>query len=113
MRTAKQQEWVETHTIRPEWVPLARQVMTEIQDGKSVMDALRRHPLADGGYLGKYVLVAAYHQMVDAGELAADMRLLQRLRMKPMRPLSGRTTVTVLTNPYPCPVHFLFSPPHH
>src|SRR5258708_22923445 len=110
MRTAKQQEWVETHTIRPEWVPLARQVMTEIQDEKSVMDARRRHPLVDGGYLGKYVLVAAYHQMVDAGDLRADARLLERLRMKPMRTLSGVTTVTVLTKPYPCPGKCIFCP---
>jgi elongator complex protein 3 len=110
MRSAKQQEWVETHTIKPEWVPLARQVMADIQSGKPVMDALRKHPLSGGGYLGKYVLVAAYHQMVDAGEMRADMRLLERLRMKPMRTLSGVTTVTVLTKPYPCPGKCIFCP---
>ena len=58
MRTAKQQAWVETHAIKPEWLPVARQVMDEIQDGRPVMDALRMHPLAGGGYLAKYVLVS-------------------------------------------------------
>ncbi|MCL4528148.1 MAG: tRNA uridine(34) 5-carboxymethylaminomethyl modification radical SAM/GNAT enzyme Elp3 [Chloroflexi bacterium] len=110
MRSPKQEEWVATHTIKPEWMVLARQVMDEIRDGKPVMDALRKYPLEDGGYLGKYVLVAAYHQMVDAGELRADVRLLERIRMKPVRTLSGVTTVTVLTKPYPCPGKCIFCP---
>ena len=110
MRTAKQQAWVDMHTIKPEWLVLARQVMGEIQAGKPVMDALRRHPLEDGGYLGKYVLVAAYHDMVQAGELRPDVQLLEGLRMKPVRTLSGVTTVTVLTKPYPCPGKCIFCP---
>jgi elongator complex protein 3 len=84
--------------------------MDEIQGGKPAMEALRRHPLKDGGYLGKYVLVAAYHEMVGAGELRADVKLLERLRMKPVRTLSGVTTVTVLTKPYPCPGKCIFCP---
>ena len=110
MRSERQQAWVDTHTIKPEWMILARQVMDEIRGGKPVMDALRKHPLEDGGYLGKYVLVAAYHQMVNTGELRADPRLLERLRMKPVRTLSGVTTVTVLTKPYPCPGKCIFCP---
>ncbi len=110
MRTARQEEWVQAHVIKPEWLVLAREVMTEIQAGKPVMDALRRHPLEDGGYLGKYVLVAAYHDMVRAGEMRPDARLLEGLRMKPVRTLSGVTTVTVLTKPYPCPGRCIFCP---
>ena len=110
MRTPKQQAWVDMHAIKPEWLVLARQVMGEIQGGRPVMDALRKHPLEEGGYLGKYVLVAAYHEMVRAGELGADARLLERLRMKPVRTLSGVTTVTVLTKPYPCPGKCIFCP---
>ena len=110
MRSPKQEEWAATHTIQPEWMILARQVLDDVRDGRPVMDALRKHPLEDGGYLGKYVLVAAYHQMVSAGELRADARLLERLRMKPVRTLSGVTTVTVLTKPYPCPGKCIFCP---
>ena len=65
---------------------------------------------ADGGYLGKYILVAAYHEMVESGELRPDAALLERLRMKPVRTLSGVTTVTVLTKPYPCPGKCIFCP---
>jgi elongator complex protein 3 len=110
MRSPKQQAWVDMHAIKPEWLVLARQVMGEIQGGRPVMDALRKHPLEDGGYLGKYVLVAAYHEMVRVGELNSDARLLERLRMKPVRTLSGVTTVTVLTKPYPCPGKCIFCP---
>ncbi|NOY98218.1 MAG: tRNA uridine(34) 5-carboxymethylaminomethyl modification radical SAM/GNAT enzyme Elp3 [Chloroflexi bacterium] len=74
------------------------------------MDALRRHPLEQGGYLGKYALVAAYNEMVAQGELAPDAGLLARIRMKPVRTLSGVTTVTVLTKPYPCPGRCIFCP---
>ena len=110
MRTAKQQAWVENHAIKPEWLALARRVMGEVQGGTGVMDALRRHPLTDGGYLGKHVLVAAYHEMVRLGELGPDAHLLERVRMKPVRTLSGVTTVTVLTKPYPCPGKCIFCP---
>ena len=110
MRTQRQQAWIENHAVKPEWMTLARRVMDEIQDGRPVMDALRKHPLHDGGYLGKYVLVAAYHEMVGRGELREDASLLERLRMKPVRTLSGVTTVTVLTKPYPCPGKCIFCP---
>jgi elongator complex protein 3 len=110
MRSAKQQAWIENHAIRPEWLTLARRVMGDIRDGTGVMDALRMHPLADGGYLGKYVLVAAYHDMVRAGELRSDAHLLERLRMKPVRTLSGVTTVSVLAKPYACPGKCIFCP---
>jgi elongator complex protein 3 len=89
---------------------LARDVIRDIQDGQPAMDALRAYPLEGGGYLAKYVLVAAYHQMVRAGELDPDAALLERLRMKPIRTLSGVTTVTVLTKPYPCPGKCIFCP---
>lgn len=110
MRSTKQEAWVQAHIIKPEWLQLARQVMVEVQDGRPVTDALRRHPLEDGGYLGKYVLVAAYQEMVQAGELDPDAALLEGLRMKPVRTLSGVTTVTVLTKPYPCPGKCIFCP---
>jgi elongator complex protein 3 len=110
MRSPKQEAWVAGHVIKPEWRTLARRVMGEIQDGRPVMDALRMHPLQEGGYLGKYVLVAAYHEMVRTGELPSNAALLERLRMKPVRTLSGVTTVTVLTKPYPCPGKCIFCP---
>jgi elongator complex protein 3 len=75
-----------------------------------VTRTLRSHPLPGGGYLNKSMLVSVYHEMVAAGEIQEEARLLELIRMKPMRTLSGVTTVTVLTKPYPCPGKCIFCP---
>lgn len=105
------QEWLEARQYGSEELNLARQVLEEVRSGTKVMDAVRRYPLPDGdGYLGKHVLVAAYRQLVEKGEWQRDPRLLARIRMKPIRSLSGVSVVTVLTKPYPCPGKCIFCP---
>jgi elongator complex protein 3 len=84
--------------------------LEEIRRGRDVTRTLRSHPIQGGGYLNKSMLVTIYNEMVAAGELDEDARLLERIRMKPMRTLSGVTTVTVLTKPYPCPGKCIFCP---
>ena len=111
MHTEKQIRWRETHLLTADKKDLARFVLDEIRRGRDVTKTLRSHPLEDGsGYLNKSMLVSIYNEMVAAGELEADPRLLERIRMKPMRTLSGVTTVTVLTKPYPCPGKCIFCP---
>jgi elongator complex protein 3 len=106
----RQQRWRQANTLTPEKLVLARVVLEEVRTGKNVMDALRAHPQAGGGVLAKAALVAAYNEMTAAGELEPDQNLLERIRMKPVRTLSGVTTVTVLTKPYPCPGKCIFCP---
>jgi elongator complex protein 3 len=110
MQTERQERWRETHLLTPDKKDLARTVLEEIRRGRDVTKTLRSHPLRSGGYLNKSMLVAIYNEMVAAGELEADAHLLDRIRMKPMRTLSGVTTVTVLTKPYPCPGKCIFCP---
>ena len=111
MHIDRQTLWRETHLLTPAKKDLARLVLDEIRRGRDVTKTLRSHPLKDGsGYLNKSMLVSIYHEMVAAGEIAEDARLLERIRMKPMRTLSGVTTVTVLTKPYPCPGKCIFCP---
>lgn len=102
--------WQEARRYSPQKLALARKVLEQIQSGISVNDALRRHPLPDGGYLGKNILVAAYRQLTESGVLPEDPALLASIRLKPVRTLSGVTTVTVLTKPYPCPAKCIFCP---
>jgi elongator complex protein 3 len=109
-QTERQRIWQETKALTPEKVALARLVLEDVRGGRDVMAALRRHPLAGGGYLGKYALVEAYQQMVEEGELDDEPALREKIRMKPVRTLSGVTTVTVLTKPYPCPGKCIFCP---
>ncbi len=71
--------------------------------------ALREHAWKDAP-LHKSALVAAYQQLVESGEWEPDETLLAAIRLKPVRTLSGVTTVTVLTKPYPCPGKCIFCP---
>src|SRR5512138_3649902 len=110
MRTERQELWRSTHLLTEDKKELARMVLEEIRRGRDVTKTLRSHPLKDGGYLNKSMLVSIYNEMVAAGEWHEDALLLDRIRMKPMRTLSGVTTVTVLTKPYPCPGKCIFCP---
>ncbi len=102
--------WMKRYQITPEKLEIARQILDKVRDGKVVVDAMRSFPLPQGGYLSKSVLVAEYRRQIESGEIVADNSLLERIRMKPVRSLSGVTTVTVLTKPYPCPGKCIFCP---
>jgi elongator complex protein 3 len=102
--------WLDARTYTPEQLDLARRVIEEVRAGSAVAKAVRRHPLPEGGYLAKHILIHVYHQLTESGEWEVDPELLRRMRMKPIRTLSGVTTVTVLTKPYPCPGRCIFCP---
>jgi elongator complex protein 3 (tRNA carboxymethyluridine synthase) len=108
--TERQLRWREAKALTLEKISLASQVLDEVRAGKPLTGALHRHPLEHGGHLSKSDLIGAYHALVDSGEMAVDPALLERIRMKPVRTLSGVTTVTVLTKPYPCPGKCIFCP---
>jgi elongator complex protein 3 len=110
MQTERQELWRSTHLLTDDKKDLARAVLDEIRRGRDVTKTLRSYPLQGGGYLNKSMLVTIYKEMVAGGEIMEDARLLERIRMKPMRTLSGVTTVTVLTKPYPCPGKCIFCP---
>ncbi len=103
-------DWLAARQYTPDDLRAARAVLEEVHAGADVMRAVRRNPRVQGGYLGKHHLVSAYRSLVQEGEWPADPSLLRRLRMKPVRTLSGVTTVTVLTKPYPCPGKCVFCP---
>jgi elongator complex protein 3 len=90
---------------------LAELTLREIEAGKDVFQAIRGHPLPEGkGFLSKHTLITAYRNQVRDGIRQEDRNLLKKIRLKPMRTLSGVTTVTVLTKPYPCPGQCIFCP---
>ena len=93
----------------PERRAAARAILLELAGGEELRPALHRHP-ARGSYLSKDFLIAEYRSMTARGELRADPELLERLRRKPVRTLSGVATVSVLTRPYPCPGTCVFCP---
>ena len=104
------EEWKASRRDAPEDIAEAKKLLLMIRDGADVFKTIRKNPLHGRGNISKYTLVLAYHQMVESGELAEDPDLLAKIRMKPTRTLSGVTTVTVLTAPWPCPGNCIFCP---
>lgn len=110
VKTMDIDNWRKKRVYSEEQLVLARVVLEEVRDGRRLDRSLRDHPGPGGGLLAKHVLIAAYKQLVESGEWQEDEELLKRIRMKPIRTLSGVTTVTVLTKAYPCPGRCIFCP---
>jgi elongator complex protein 3 len=105
----KKLKWSEMRSLPPEKMLQARRALEEVRAGKPLGAALREYSW-NGAPLYKSALVAAYQQLVESGEWQPDEALLAVIRLKPVRTLSGVTTVTVLTKPYPCPGKCIFCP---
>ena len=111
MRDKEREIWRKKRQYSAEDMLLAEKILIEIKNGGDARKALRSNPLPDGrGFLAKHALVAAYRNKVASEEWEEDPVLLAKIRMKPVRTLSGVTTITVLTKPHPCPGHCIFCP---
>ncbi len=77
---------------------------------KEVRKILSQYVKDDGDFFSKDELISGYHFLVEKQVIDKDDDLLQKIRMKPTRTMSGVTTVTVLTKPYPCPGNCIFCP---
>lgn len=66
--------------------------------------------MARHGALRKDRLIEAYRQMVAQGQVAYDELVMERLRITPVRTISGVAPFAVLTGPYPCPADCIFCP---
>ena len=104
------QSWRKDRQYTEEELQIAGVILTEVQSGIPIMKAVRSHPLKQGGYIAKHTLVYVYSQNLEKGLIKENPALLARIRMKPVRSLSGVSTVTVLTKPYSCPGECLFCP---
>jgi elongator complex protein 3 len=105
----KKLNWSEMRSLPPEKMAKARLALEALRLGKSIGAVLREYSWNDAP-LHKSALVAAYQQLIESGDLEPDEALLAAIRLKPVRTLSGVTTVTVLTKPYPCPGKCIFCP---
>lgn len=105
------ERWQKKRQYTAEELALAIRVLEAVRGGADVRQALRANPLPQGrGFLAKHALVAAYRRQIDLGEWDEDPFLLAKIRMKPVRTLSGVTTITILTKPFPCPGDCIFCP---
>jgi elongator complex protein 3 len=104
------ENWSAGLLLTPEKEVLARLILEEVRAGVDVLKAIRHHPVPAGGHVAKSILVSAYRAGVSRGDWEEDPSLLMLIRMKPVRSLSGVTTVTVLSEPRPCPGDCIFCP---
>jgi elongator complex protein 3 len=75
-------------------------------DAKQLDRILRRHP-KPRGLFSKSEIIAGFRAFAAGAD---EAELVSRLRMRPVRTLSGVTPVTVLTKPFPCPGTCVFCP---
>jgi len=106
----QRKSWEEVREYTPDQLHIAAVVLDDVRAGMDVLKAIRSHPLPEGGYVGKHVLVWVLRQQAKNNGEKPDPGMLRKVRMKPGRTLSGVTTVTVLTKPHPCPGHCIFCP---
>jgi len=78
--------------------------------GREFNKLVRRHPRVDGGLYSRSDLIYAYREMAGVELPPYDEEIMERLRRKPIRTMSGVTPVTVLTKPFPCPGKCIFCP---
>jgi len=80
-------------------------------DQASYESVLRRYPKDGSGFFSKSEIIQGFRYLSRKLEWARDeVAFLEKLRMKPVRTLSGVAPVTVLTKPYPCPGKCIFCP---
>lgn len=70
----------------------------------------RRHPKAGRGSFSKSELIRGFRHFAESYGWDDGDSFVERVRMKPIRTLSGVAPVTVLTKPFPCPGKCIFCP---
>jgi elongator complex protein 3 len=72
---------------------------------------LKSHPRDGNGFFSRNELIQAYRSLADSNDIPPyDPAIVERLKRKPTRTISGVTPITVLTKPFPCPGTCIFCP---
>ncbi|MEM1183304.1 MAG: tRNA uridine(34) 5-carboxymethylaminomethyl modification radical SAM/GNAT enzyme Elp3 [Acidobacteriota bacterium] len=79
-------------------------------DHKIYNQIVRRYPRLEGGAYSKSEVIRAFRRFAPRFGWEDGNSFIARLRMKPVRTLSGVAPVTVLTKPFPCPGRCIFCP---
>jgi len=95
-----------------ELLAIVADVETLRESGARAVDRiLRRHPKNGSSIFSRSELIAGYRYLARRFDWPVERDvIIERLRMKPVRSLSGVTPVTILTKPFPCPGKCIFCP---
>ena len=72
-------------------------------DARSLDRIVKRHPKGGSGLFSKSDIIAGFRRFGPGDSGLSEAEFVARLRLRPVRTLSGVTPVTVLTKPFPCP----------
>jgi elongator complex protein 3 len=87
------------------------ETIESLPEVKNLDRILRRHPKNGSSLFSKSELIAGYRYFSERYGFRTDpRRFMEKVRMKPVRSLSGVTPVTILTKPFPCPGKCIFCP---
>jgi elongator complex protein 3 len=92
-----------------------RSILLEVNDTdkinrKKLTAIIKKYPKNGNSLFAKDELVQGYYYLKENGELEEARGLLNKIKMKPTRTISGVTPLTVLTRPFPCPGKCIFCP---
>lgn len=110
----KKATWLTPYRFEPAFHEAElRSIIKEIEgsDRVDLNRILRKYPKGGKEYFSKSEIIQGYQYLAKReGWAERRARFVEKLRMKPVRTLSGVTPVTVLTKPFPCPGQCIFCP---
>ena len=71
---------------------------------------IEKHVRDEDGAVSRDKIIDAYQQMTARGMFPFERSVFDKLRLSPVRTLSGVAPLAVLTGPYPCPGECIFCP---
>jgi elongator complex protein 3 len=113
----KRATWLSPYRFQPEEHERElRAVIQEIEnhsslDAPALQRILVKYPKNGNAIFSKSEIIRGYRYLVERRGWSSDAdAFMDKVRMKPVRTLSGVAPVTVLTQPYPCPGQCIFCP---
>ena len=94
-----------------ELLKVIRAIQAESElNARALNRIVRRYPKDAGQAFSKSEIIRGYRVLRQRHDLGDESGFVAKVRMKPIRTMSGVAPVTVLTKPYPCPGKCIFCP---
>jgi len=113
----KKATWLTPYRFQPELHDRElRTIIREIEEcppsrATDLDRILKKYPKGGKEYFSKSEILQGYQYLAKTeGWPSQSVPFLEKLKMKPVRTLSGVAPVTVLTKPFPCPGQCIFCP---
>jgi len=93
-------------------VPLLKEIeQVDSLSKKQYQRLIKKYAKPEGGVFAKDHLVKTYREIAGNYGLGEyDQAVISKIKMKPVRTISGVAPVTILTKPFPCPGKCIFCP---